>query len=225
MATIDLNAREQGKLHEIHISSGYAWDNSSHTSAHAYLLPTLTRLLAETVQDKSTKPRIFDVGCGNGSVANYLSELGYDVFGVDPSTEGIRIANQDYPNLRLEMGSAYDDLAARFGIFDIVVSLEVVEHVYAPRLYAQTLHRLLRKGGTAIISTPYHGYWKNLAVALAGGFDGHFTALLDHGHIKFWSMKTLRQLLEEAGFAGVVFYRVGRIPALAKSMIAVCRKR
>lgn len=76
----------------------------------------------------------------------------------------------------------------------------------------------------AIISTPYHGYWKNLALALSGKMDAHFTALWDHGHIKFWSIDTLRRLLQEAGFAEIRFLRVGRIPPLAKSMIAVARK-
>jgi 2-polyprenyl-6-hydroxyphenyl methylase/3-demethylubiquinone-9 3-methyltransferase len=54
--------------------------------------------------------------------------------------------------------------------------------------------------------------------------DAHFTALWDYGHIKFWSEKTLRVLLEEAGFRDIRFRRVGRVPALAKSMIAVARK-
>ncbi|MFN3682011.1 MAG: hypothetical protein ACK4VP_08235, partial [Nitrospira sp.] len=76
-------------------------------------------------------------------------------------------------------------------------------------------------GGVAIVSTPYHGYWKNLALALSGKMDAHFTALWDHGHIKFWSIRTLRQLLQEAGFSEIRFLRVGRIPPLAKSMIAV----
>ncbi|HSQ49736.1 MAG TPA: hypothetical protein VLL94_00560, partial [Nitrospiraceae bacterium] len=75
-----------------------------------------------------------------------------------------------------------------------------------------------------IVSTPYHGYWKNLAMALTGRLDHHFTALWDHGHIKFWSMATLRQLLLEAGFRSITFRRVGRVPALAKSMIAVATK-
>jgi fructose-1,6-bisphosphatase/inositol monophosphatase family enzyme len=74
------------------------------------------------------------------------------------------------------------------------------------------------------VSTPYHGYWKNLALALAGKLDNHFTALWDHGHIKFWSIATLRHLLQEAGFQSIAFHRVGRIPLLAKSMIAVARK-
>jgi 2-polyprenyl-6-hydroxyphenyl methylase/3-demethylubiquinone-9 3-methyltransferase len=54
--------------------------------------------------------------------------------------------------------------------------------------------------------------------------DRHYTALWDHGHIKFWSIPTLTTLLTEAGFQTIRFHRVGRIPALAKSMIAVAEK-
>lgn len=61
-------------------------------------------------------------------------------------------------------------------------------------------------------------------MALSGKLDQHFTALWDHGHIKFWSMRTLSILLEEAGFRNIRFERVGRIPALVKSMISVAHK-
>lgn len=61
-------------------------------------------------------------------------------------------------------------------------------------------------------------------MALTGTLDAHFTALWDHGHIKFWSIRTLTQLLMEAGFKTVRFERVGRIPLLAKSMIAVATR-
>jgi 2-polyprenyl-6-hydroxyphenyl methylase/3-demethylubiquinone-9 3-methyltransferase len=54
--------------------------------------------------------------------------------------------------------------------------------------------------------------------------DRHFTALWDYGHIKFWSMITLRELLEETGFIDIKFERAGRVPPLAKSMIAVAKK-
>jgi len=61
-------------------------------------------------------------------------------------------------------------------------------------------------------------------MALTGKMDSHFTALWDHGHIKFWSIKTLTTLLTEAGFIDIHFERVGRVPLLAKSMIAIVRK-
>lgn len=150
--------------------------------------------------------------------------MGFEIQGIDYSESGIQVAREHYPHLRLDVGSAYDDLAAKYGKFSTVLSLEVVEHLFSPRQFAQTAFNLLESGGSAIISTPYHGYWKNLVLALTGKLDAHFTALWDGGHIKFWSIETIGSLLEEAGFEDIQIHRVGRIPILAKSMIVVARK-
>jgi 2-polyprenyl-3-methyl-5-hydroxy-6-metoxy-1,4-benzoquinol methylase len=203
--------------------SGYVWENAALNDSHNYLLPALKDILARLALPPRER-RLFDLGCGNGSVANKLVRLGWEVTGVDPSQQGIAQANAHFPHIPLFVGSAYDDLAAQYGTFPVVVSLEVVEHLYAPRQYAATLYSLLEPGGVAIVSTPYHGYLKNLALAVSGRMDQHFTALWDHGHIKFWSIKTLSLLLEEAGFRDIRFRRVGRIPPLAKSVIAIARK-
>jgi hypothetical protein len=61
-------------------------------------------------------------------------------------------------------------------------------------------------------------------LAVTGKMDEHFSALVDGGHIKFWSKKTLTMLMREAGFPDIRLYSAGRIPVLAKSMIAVMRK-
>jgi 2-polyprenyl-6-hydroxyphenyl methylase/3-demethylubiquinone-9 3-methyltransferase len=198
----------------------FASADAEHTAQ--YLLPAVLRILAG--EGESAKTSIFDLGCGNGATAEILQQHGYDIVGVDPSTSGIREAHRAYPNLKLFVGSAYNDLAARFGRFQVVLSLEVVEHVYYPRKFAATLFSLVRPGGLAIVSTPYHGYLKNVAMALSGKLDSHFTALWDEGHIKFWSILTLKKLLLEAGFGRISFQRVGRIPVFAKSMIAVARR-
>lgn len=203
--------------------SGYRYASGALNHSHGVLLPSVTEIL-DSLALPINQRRIFELGCGNGSVANVLQQEGWDITGVDPSKEGIDQALESYPSLKLETGSAYDDLAGQYGQFPLVLSLEVVEHVYAPRHYAQTVFSLLDKGGVAIISTPYHGYWKNLALALTGKMDAHFTALWDHGHIKFWSVRTLGELLSEAGFVDIEFHRVGRIPSFAKSMIAVAKK-
>jgi 2-polyprenyl-6-hydroxyphenyl methylase/3-demethylubiquinone-9 3-methyltransferase len=206
--------------------SGYRYASASASQSHSYILPTVKSLIDERRKQLDGRAaRLFDLGCGNGSVAATFSDAGWDVTGVDPSSEGIAKAQMSYPDLKLMEGSAYSDLASTFGQFPIVVSLEVVEHLYAPRDYARTLFDLVEPGGLAIVSTPYHGYLKNLALAITGKMDAHFTALWDHGHIKFWSIPTLTTLLSEAGFCDIRFHRVGRIPAIAKSMIAVGSKK
>lgn len=200
---------------------GYTYVDSELNASHDYLLPTLKKILAQ----QSSCGRIFELGCGNGSIANEMSKLGFEVTGVDASEEGIAQAHQSYPGIRLHLGSAYDDLSGQYGQFPVVVSLEVIEHMYLPRKFGKTLYNLVEPGGVAIISTPFHGYWKNVVLALTGKMDAHFTALWDYGHIKFWSIKTLRSLLQEAGFQDITFIRAGRIPTLAKSMIAIARKQ
>lgn len=207
----------------INASSEYRYHDALPSHTHAYLWKTVFRVLEEASGQGDR--RAFDLGCGNGAFAAALSKRGYQVTAVDPSETGIRVAKEAYPSVRFWQASTADDLAARFGTFPAVISLEVVEHVYAPRLFVQQLYSLLSDGGTGVISTPYHGYWKNLALAMSGKMDAHFTALWDDGHIKFWSTATLTTLLEEAGFDKPRFFRVGRIPILAKSMIAVVHKR
>lgn len=206
-------------------ASGYQYTSATREHAHAYLMPTVMKDLVRLSGSRmASEPHLFDLGYGNGSMAAELHQAGWKVVGVDSSDEGIAQAKRAHPDLRLQKGSAYEDLAARYGRFTVVISLEVVKHVYAPRHYARSLFDLVEPGGTAIVSTPYHGYWKNLALALTGKLDQHFTALWDHGHIKFWSIPTLSRLLGEAGFVDIRFHRVGRIPQLAKSMIAVVKK-
>ena len=203
--------------------SGYSYSSAEGAHTRAYLWePVLNEL--KTMSWGGAR-RVFDLGCGNGATAAFLEKKGFDVTGVDPSTEGIKTANENHPHLDLHEGSAYDNLKERFGTFPALISLEVVEHVYDPRLYATRVYDLLEPGGKAIISTPYHGYLKNVAIAITGNYDLHHNPLWDHGHIKFWSMDTLSTLLQEAGFVDMRFLRVGRsIPALAKSMIAIAHK-
>ena len=104
------------------------------------------------------------------------------------------------------------------------MSFEVVCYLYDPRSFARAVFDLLEPGGLALISTPYHGYLKNLVIALLGGFDAHWNPLWESGHIKFWSERTITQLLTEAGFTDLKIHRVGRIAPLAKSMIVTARR-
>lgn len=199
----------------------YQYSNATDSCAHEYLWPNLVKILRTHAPPPK---RVFDLGCGNGSVSSRLSGLGYQVTGVDPSESGIRQASAAYPDCDVYEASGYDDLAGRFGQFPVVVTLEVVEHLYDPRLFCRRLFDLLSPGGLGILSTPYHGYAKNLALGISGKMDAHFTALWDGGHIKFFSPRTITSLLSEAGLEVKSISRIGRFPALAKSMMVTFRR-
>jgi 2-polyprenyl-3-methyl-5-hydroxy-6-metoxy-1,4-benzoquinol methylase len=153
-----------------------------------------------------------------------LSDLGFDVTGVDLSKSGIDLGRKSFPHLNLHLGSVYDNLADTYGQFPLVVSLEVIEHCFDPKHFAKTFYNLVAPGGIGVVSTPYHGYLKNVALAVAGKMDDHLTVLWQGGHIKFFSIATLRTLLIDAGFKDIRLIRVGRITPLAKSMIAIVAK-
>ena len=200
----------------------YTYSVEGSTWENAYLW---TRLLSELKRLAPPPRRVFELGCGNGATARMLAAEGYSVTGVDPSTSGIEIAKKhESDSLRFEVGSTDDDLAATYGQFPVVLSLEVIEHCPSPRDFMRAFASLLAPGGVGILSTPYHGYLKNLAIVGAGRFDRHFNPLWEGGHLKFFTRATLSALLREAGLTRHELHRVGRIPAFAKSMLAIVRR-
>lgn len=199
---------------------GYASNEPAHTLA--YLRPVVARMLPKDLSGL----RVLDVGCGNGAWARWLVDQGAQVVGVDASEEGVRIARRHVPRARFEPLRAtpglLDDLQER--PFDAVLSLEVIEHLYAPRDWARACFSALRPGGLLVCSTPYHGYLKNLALSLLNKWDFHLSPLWDGGHIKFFSRATLASLLEEAGFEDLRFAGAGRAPWLWMSMVMAGRR-
>lgn len=201
----------------------YGWQTAEMNHSHAYLLPAVMRRLGDI---KCRTARLVDLGCGNGYVTRKLHGLGHEVIGIDAAPDGIAIAKEAYPELRFEVASVYDDdLATIVGTdVDAVISLEVIEHLYSPKRLLEQAFSILRPGGALILSTPYHGYLKNLAVSLLNGWDRHWSPAWEGGHIKFFSEKTLGDMAREVGFRNVRFEGVGRAPLLWKSMVLLAEK-
>lgn len=195
----------------------YGWNDVA-TDAHGYLYPTLYKMIKH-----HKGKQILDVGCGNGEMACRLIADGFDVYGIDASETGIGVANSRFHG-RFFIQDANSELLPeelRKCSFEVVISTEVtevIEHIYAPRNFMKLISNALPNGGELVISTPYHGYVKNVAMALANKMDAHYTALWDGGHIKFWSKKTITQLLNEFNFTVTQFKGSGRFPFLWKSM-------
>ncbi|WP_404786636.1 class I SAM-dependent methyltransferase [Altericista sp. CCNU0014] len=200
----------------------YQYSSKQLTHIYSYLTNPILSILPnpQTKSSDERKIRILDLGCGNGSFSHMLTNLGYDVVGVEESASGIAIATQNFPETRFIQGSLYQlPLEVCQNQFDIVISIEVIEHLFYPRELPRAAKQCLKPGGTLIVTTPFHGYLKNVSLALTGKLDAHFTTLWDGGHIKFFSVPTLKKLLISEGFASPKFRFSGRFPFLWKSMI------
>ncbi len=169
--------------------------------------------------------RVVDIGCGNGALCRELASCGYEVVGCEPSADAMRLAQLAARDLVFyPLGVEDDPSALGNESFDVAIATEVIEHLAKPRDLLCFARQLLRPGGHLIVSTPYHGYVKNLILALTNRWDAHLSPFWDGGHIKFWSYRTLSQLLNQSGFRVVRFIGAGRLPFLWKSMIVVAQK-
>jgi 2-polyprenyl-6-hydroxyphenyl methylase/3-demethylubiquinone-9 3-methyltransferase len=198
----------------------FVWCDQSAPAAHAYLLPaTLQALQAAGAQ------RVLDLGCGNGAAAARLKAEGYEITGCDASASAIAFARHGHPQVEFFQHDIQQPLPSQHhAAYDAVVALEVVEHLLQPRKLIDTARLALYSGGILILSTPFHGYWKNLALALGNRFDRHWHPLRDFGHVKFFSRNTLSQLVEQSGFTLRQSRRLGRLPPLACSLLLVAVK-
>jgi 2-polyprenyl-3-methyl-5-hydroxy-6-metoxy-1,4-benzoquinol methylase len=193
---------------------GYTNNEPSHT--FFYLQAALFSMLS-----KNTNHCILDLGCGNGHLVSYLIKNGYNAYGTDASENGIVIAKKEYPDRFYVQDLSTDKLPAGLQKlqFDTIISTEVIEHLYDPEGFIEFCKIALQENGELIISTPYHGYWKNLVLAIFDKWDSHHSPTWHGGHIKFWSRKTLSKLLMDKGFGIVAFKGCGRIPYFWKSMV------
>lgn len=201
----------------------YGWQGTAAPSSASYIDPCILRLVKANQGRK-----VLDLGSGNGALCASLARAGLEPTGLEADRKGYEISCASHPGIRFHNMSIYDDPAPLInaaGLFDVVVSTEVIEHLYSPHRLPEFARSCLNKDGLLILSTPYHGYLKNLALSLFNKWDDHLTPLWHGGHIKFWSRGTLTRLLEDAGFQVVGFHGVGRVPWLWKSMILTARVR
>lgn len=202
----------------------YGWNSKSLPQSCNYISPFILKEIS-----LCNPKRILDIGSGNGGLCHSIFENGYYICGVEYDKGGVEISKQSYPKIHFYNYGVQDDpnellVQEKGGQFDLIVSTEVIEHLYSPQLLVKYSHACLSVGGKLIITTPFHGYLKNLALSLFNKWDSHHVVDWDGGHIKFFSLKTIAQLLENNGFKVIKKTGVGRVPYLWKSMVIVAEK-
>lgn len=165
--------------------------------------------------------RILDVGCGRGEFCAYFKELGYEAEGIDLSKTGIEYARKQHPGITFHAGLTDMLLPQRAASFDAVFSSEVIEHLFDVGDYLKSIHELLKPGGAYVLTTPYHGLIKNIAIDLFG-YANHYDPLGQH--IRFFDRKGLETCLRKFGFEPVLWTGYGRPWPMWKSFFVVCKK-
>ena len=98
----------------------------------------------------------------------------------------------------------------------------MIEHLFFPANVFARSREALTPGGHIVLSTPFHSYWKGVALAVSGKLERHWTPE-DYGHIKFFSEDSLTRLAKECGFEPTRLQRAGRIRPLAATMVLTAR--
>jgi 2-polyprenyl-3-methyl-5-hydroxy-6-metoxy-1,4-benzoquinol methylase len=145
--------------------------------------------------------RVLDVGCGEGYFAQMLAKAGNDVVGIDIlAAPRERASMKQYVRADFDQGlhAALPALAGRS--FERVLLQDVLEHVRAPEQVLADCHRLLDARGLLLISVPNVA---NITVRIAllfGRFQYTERGILDRSHLRFFTSRTARDMIERAGY-------------------------
>ena len=139
-----------------------------------------------------------DVGCGAGLLTEPLARLGAKVTGVDAAEELIAVAREHAAAQGLEIDYHAGDVQALDGQFDLVTSMEVIEHVADPGAFLKALADRLAPGGLLLLSTPNATGWSKLMMITIGEGLGRIPKGT-HDFAKFIAPDRMAQLLADAG--------------------------
>jgi SAM-dependent methyltransferase len=169
----------------------------------------LTRLLASVLRDVSGPAVVLDVGCGDGSSleTTALGNPGHQFAGVDWSADGLRRARSR--GLTVLRGGL-DALPVASGTADVVIMSELIEHLVDTDGAVAEVRRVLRPGGSLLLSTPNLAAWYNRGM-LALGYQPVFTEVSMHGvygrpgrvvagHLRVFTRRALAEFLTASGF-------------------------
>ena len=100
--------------------------------------------------------RFLDIGCGGGLLTEPMARLGAEITGVDPSEKNIATARVHAAEQDLAIdyrAQTAEDLAAQGEVFDVILNMEVIEHVADPEAFVKTCSALLKPNGLIFIAT------------------------------------------------------------------------
>jgi SAM-dependent methyltransferase len=167
---------------------------------------------------------IADLGCGDGVIINEIRAVNPSagLIGLDVSGEALQAARAACPQGQFHKIEDGGPFPLADNSVDFIFSSEVIEHIYDTQNAFNEIRRVLRPGGKVLLTTPYHGFVKNLLLVLFS-FDEHFSPT--GPHIRFFTKRSLGALLSSSGMDVIAWDHYGRFFPVPFSMVALARKR
>jgi len=144
--------------------------------------------------------RVLDIGAGTGTLAVTLRDRkGATVVCVEPDSDRAELARAR--GLTVHVTDLDTFAATSPEPFDVAVLADVIEHLPYPGPIIATARRLLKPTGHLLVSVPNAAHWTIRASLLRGRFDYEPTGLMDATHLRWFTLASLRRMLESCGFA------------------------
>jgi 2-polyprenyl-3-methyl-5-hydroxy-6-metoxy-1,4-benzoquinol methylase len=144
--------------------------------------------------------RVLDAGCGAAPALRYLALLGYNVVGSDLMRYPLEQAKTVAPEASTVLNDLTEGHAFADGAFDVVLAADVIEHLHDGAALLRECWRVLRPGGTVIISTVNAWDLRRWTHPRTGRV---WSALTDPTHVQFYTPLELGGALSDAGFGRV----------------------
>ncbi len=166
---------------------------------------------------------IVDFGCGNGKILGEIKKINpkAKLIGLDVSEAALEQAKKDLPDVEFYKISDGEKFPLNNEIVDFIFSSEVIEHIYDTENAFMEIARILRPSSKILLTTPYHCFIKNLLITIFA-FNKHFNPT--GAHIRFFSKKTLLNLLNKNGLKAVKIGYYGRIYPISHSIFVLAEK-
>ena len=154
---------------------------------------------------------IIDVGCGDGYFLDEAKKRGWNVYGTEYMDSKVEFCRQKGINMSQGILDPHN-YAPDF--FDVIASIEVIEHINNARDEIKNFYKILRPGGIAYVTTPHYN---SLSRHL---FHGKWNIIDYPSHLSYYTKKPMRRLFEESGFSLVRFATTGFSVSQAKLSMA-----
>ena len=157
-----------------------------------------TNMIKKISRFKSENEILIDIGCGPGIFLDIAKKCGYQVIGVDVSTEVVNMVKKKY-NVRVIKGE-FPQVKINNDNVGVITAFQTIEHVRNPLILLQSIYRTIKPGGLVVMTTlNLDSVWRKI-------MGRKWFSYLHDEHLHYWNPKSLKTIFKRAGFSKIQIF-------------------